>query len=40
MRRVVDECNRRAILAFKKGDMLAVARGYTDDATIYFPIKR
>jgi uncharacterized protein (TIGR03067 family) len=37
LRRIVDDCNRRAIEAFKKGDMLAVARGYADDATIYFP---
>jgi ketosteroid isomerase-like protein len=35
--RIVDDCNRKAIEDFKKGDMLAVARGYTDDATIYFP---
>jgi ketosteroid isomerase-like protein/tetratricopeptide (TPR) repeat protein len=37
LRHIVDECNRQSIEAFKKGDMLAVARGYTDDATIYFP---
>jgi ketosteroid isomerase-like protein len=37
LRRIVDECNRKAIEDFKKGDMLAVARGYADDATIYFP---
>ena len=37
LRRIVDDCNRQAIAAFKKGDMLAVARGYADDATIYFP---
>jgi ketosteroid isomerase-like protein/tetratricopeptide (TPR) repeat protein len=40
MRKVVDECNRQSIEAFKKGDMLAVARGYTDDATIYHPRDR
>ena len=37
LRRIIDECNRQAIEAFKKGDMIAVARGYADDATIYFP---
>jgi uncharacterized protein (TIGR03067 family) len=37
LRQIVDECNRKSIEDFKKGDMLAVARGYTDDATIYFP---
>jgi CubicO group peptidase (beta-lactamase class C family)/ketosteroid isomerase-like protein len=37
LRQIVDQCNRRAIEDFKKGDMLAVARGYADDATIYFP---
>jgi ketosteroid isomerase-like protein len=37
LRRIVDDCNRKSIEAFKKGDMLAVARLYTDDATIYFP---
>jgi ketosteroid isomerase-like protein len=37
LRRIVDECNRQSIDAFKKGDMLAVARLYADDATIYFP---
>ena len=37
LRHIVDECNRQSIEAFKKGDMLAVSRGYTDDATIYFP---
>jgi hypothetical protein len=36
-RQVVGECNRKAIADFKKGAMLAVARGYADDATIYFP---
>jgi ketosteroid isomerase-like protein len=37
LRQIVDECNRKSIADFKKGDMLAVARGYADDATIYFP---
>jgi ketosteroid isomerase-like protein len=37
LRHIVDECNRQSIADFKKGDMLAVARGYADDATIYFP---
>jgi uncharacterized protein (TIGR03067 family) len=37
LRQIVDECNRKAIEEFKKGDMLAVARGYADDATIYSP---
>jgi len=37
LRRIVVECNRKSIEAFKKGDLLAVARFYTDDATIYFP---
>ena len=37
LRQIVDECNRTSIADFKKGDMLAVARGYADDATIYFP---
>jgi transcriptional regulator GlxA family with amidase domain len=37
LRAIVEECNRKSIEDFKKGDMLAVARGYTDDATIYFP---
>jgi tetratricopeptide (TPR) repeat protein/ketosteroid isomerase-like protein len=36
-RNIVDECNRQSINDFKKGDILAVARGYADDATIYFP---
>ena len=36
-RNIVDECNRQSIKDFKKGDMLAVARGYADDATICFP---
>jgi uncharacterized protein (TIGR03067 family) len=40
LRRIVDECNRQSIAAFKKGDMLAVAHGYADDATIYFPSNR
>jgi ketosteroid isomerase-like protein len=37
LRHIVDELNRKAIADFEKGDMLAVARGYADDATIYFP---
>jgi ketosteroid isomerase-like protein len=37
LRQIVDERNRQSIADFKKGDMLAVARGYADDATIYFP---
>jgi CubicO group peptidase (beta-lactamase class C family)/ketosteroid isomerase-like protein len=37
LRRIVEEYNRKAIEAFKKGDLLAVARQYADDATIYFP---
>jgi ketosteroid isomerase-like protein len=37
LRQIVDECNRKSIADFKKGDMLAVAHGYADDATIYFP---
>jgi len=37
LRKIVDECNRQAIQDFKKGDMLAVAHGYSDDATICFP---
>jgi ketosteroid isomerase-like protein len=37
LRRIVDECNRRSIESFKKGDMRAVARDYADDAAIYFP---
>jgi uncharacterized protein (TIGR03067 family) len=37
LHQIVDDGNRQAIEAFKKGDMLAVARGYADDATIYFP---
>jgi ketosteroid isomerase-like protein len=37
LRQIVDDCNRKSIADFKKGDMLAVARGYADDATIYFP---
>jgi ketosteroid isomerase-like protein len=37
LRQIVDECNQKSIADFKKGDMLAVARGYADDATIYFP---
>jgi erythromycin esterase len=37
LRAIVAQCNRESIEAFKKGDMLAVARGYADDATIYFP---
>jgi uncharacterized protein (TIGR03067 family) len=40
LRQIVDECNRQAIADFKKGDMLAVARGYADDATIYFPYNK
>jgi ketosteroid isomerase-like protein len=36
-RDIVEACNRKFIEDFKKGDMLAVARGYADDATIYFP---
>jgi ketosteroid isomerase-like protein len=37
LRKIVDDCNRQAVDAFKKGDMKAVASGYADDATIYFP---
>ncbi len=37
LRRIVDECNRKSIEAFKKGDLLGVAHLYADDATIYFP---
>jgi putative intracellular protease/amidase/ketosteroid isomerase-like protein len=37
MRQIVDQCNRKAIEDFKKGDTLAVSHGYADDATIYFP---
>jgi ketosteroid isomerase-like protein len=37
LEKIVEECNRKAIAAFNKGDMLAVAHGYADDATIYFP---
>jgi ketosteroid isomerase-like protein len=37
LRDIVDECNRQAVKDFKKGNMQAVARGYADDATIYFP---
>jgi ketosteroid isomerase-like protein len=37
LRQIVEDCNRRSIEAFKKGDMLAVARLYADDGTIYFP---
>jgi hypothetical protein len=37
LRRIVDECNRQSIEAFKKGDMLAVACGYAADATICVP---
>jgi ketosteroid isomerase-like protein/tetratricopeptide (TPR) repeat protein len=36
LRQIVEECNRKVIADFKKGDMLAVARSYADDATIYF----
>ncbi len=36
LRQIVEECNRQVIADFKKGDMLAVARSYADDATIYF----
>jgi uncharacterized protein (TIGR03067 family) len=37
LRQIVEQCNRKSIEDFRKGDMLAVARGYADDATIYFP---
>jgi len=37
LRRIVEECHRRSIEAFKRGNMLGVARGYADDATMYFP---
>jgi len=36
LRRIVEECNRKVIEDFKKGDMAAVARSYADNATIYF----
>jgi ketosteroid isomerase-like protein/tetratricopeptide (TPR) repeat protein len=36
LRQIVEECNRKVIADFKKGDMQAVARSYADDATIYF----
>jgi putative intracellular protease/amidase/ketosteroid isomerase-like protein/tetratricopeptide (TPR) repeat protein len=36
LRKIVDECNRKAIEDFKKGDMLAVARAYADDGALYF----
>ncbi|HEV3298889.1 MAG TPA: tetratricopeptide repeat protein [Planctomycetaceae bacterium] len=36
LRQIVEECNRKVIADFKRGDMLAVARSYADDATIYF----
>lgn len=37
LRAIVVEMNRKQIEAFNKGDMLGVARMYSDDATIYFP---
>jgi ketosteroid isomerase-like protein/tetratricopeptide (TPR) repeat protein len=37
LRQIVEECNRKVVEDFKKGDMLAVAHSYSDDATIYFP---
>ncbi len=37
LRKIVEDRNRQVIAAFKKRDMLAVARSYADDATIYFP---
>jgi ketosteroid isomerase-like protein len=37
LRQIVEECNQKVIEDFKKGDMLAVARSYADDATIYYP---
>ena len=36
LRQIVEECNRKVIADLTKGDMLAVARSYADDATIYF----
>ncbi|MBD0370490.1 MAG: DUF4440 domain-containing protein [Pyrinomonadaceae bacterium] len=36
IRPVIEEHNRRMTDAFKRGDFLAVARFYSDDATIFF----
>ncbi len=37
LRRAIEEVNQEQIEAFKRGDLLSVARFYADDATIYFP---